>query len=89
MESQLRKLGLKFKLHDAKFYVLEDFIVCEEGKALSPEQSQMCRLLDIRQDEFRINIIGYNTKLGEFKKFNNETFDSDGNDEGEDDEEMN
>jgi biotin operon repressor len=41
MESQLRQLGLQVKLVDAKWYLLSDYEVCTEGKALTPDQSKM------------------------------------------------
>jgi len=41
MESQLRQLGLKIKLVDAKWYLLSDYEVCKEGKALTADQSKM------------------------------------------------
>lgn len=41
MESQLREIGLKLKLHDGKYYLLADFVVCQEGEPLSPEQLRM------------------------------------------------
>ena len=41
MESQLKHLGLQIKLDNGKYYVLSDFIVCEEGKNLTPEQSKL------------------------------------------------
>ena len=41
MESQLRQLGLQVKLVDAKWYLLSDYEVCKEGKALTADQSKM------------------------------------------------
>jgi mRNA turnover protein 4 len=41
MESQLRALGLQIKLDNGKYYMLSDYVVCEEGKALTPEQTKM------------------------------------------------
>ncbi len=41
MESQLRQLGLQIKLESGKYYLLSDYVVCEEGKGLTPEQSKM------------------------------------------------
>jgi mRNA turnover protein 4 len=41
MESQLRQLGLQLKLDNGKYYMLSDYTVCEEGKALTPEQTKM------------------------------------------------
>jgi hypothetical protein len=41
MESQFRQLGLQIKLEGGKYYLLSDYVVCEEGKNLSPEQTKM------------------------------------------------
>jgi mRNA turnover protein 4 len=68
MESQLRQLGLQIKLDSGNYYVLSDYVVCEEGRALSPEQSKIINHLSIHMDEFRINILGYLKKNGEFEK---------------------
>ena len=35
MESQLRQIGLNVKLDNGKFYLLDEFIVCEEGKSFN------------------------------------------------------
>jgi len=67
MEETFRNLGLKFKLDAGKWYVLEDYVVSEEGKAITPEQTKFLRVLDYRIDEFRIKITSYNTKKGEYK----------------------
>lgn len=73
-ESYFRNLGLKVKLDGGKFYLLEDYIVCQEGKPLKPEQVKALRLLDMRIDEFRIRVLAYNTKIGDFKVINENGF---------------
>ncbi len=72
MEAQLRQLGLQIKLDNGKFYILSDYVVCEEGKALTPDQSKMVNHLGIQMDEFKINILGYVKKNGEFEEVKNE-----------------
>lgn len=67
MEESFRNIGLKFKLDGGKWYVLDDYVVCEEGKAITPDQTKFLRILDYRIDEFRISITAYNTKKGEYK----------------------
>ena len=56
MESQFRQLGMNIKIDDGKFCLLDDYVVCQEGKALSPDQSKMCKHLNINLDEFKIFI---------------------------------
>jgi len=41
MESQLKNLGLQVKLESGKYYLLSDYVVCNEGQGLTPEQSKM------------------------------------------------
>lgn len=65
MDPYLRELGIKAKLDGGKFYLLEDFVVCKEGKAVTPEQVKVMRLLELRIDEFKLKIQGYCTKEGE------------------------
>ena len=65
MEEKFRSVNLKFKLDGGKWYVLEDFVVCEEGKEIKPEQAKMLRFLDYRIDEFKIKITSHNNKKGE------------------------
>jgi mRNA turnover protein 4 len=72
METQFRQLGLQMKLDNSKYYVLSDYVVCEEGKPLTPEQSKMINHLGIKMDEFRINILGNLKKNGEFEEAKND-----------------
>ncbi len=72
MEAQLRQLGLQIKLDSGKYYVLSDYMVCEEGKPLTPEQSKMINHLGIQMDEFRINILAHLKKNGEFEEAQND-----------------
>jgi len=41
MESQLRQLGLQIKLESGKFYLLSDYLVCQDGVGLTPDQAKM------------------------------------------------
>ena len=72
MESQFRQLGLKIKLDNGKFCMLDDYIVCEEGKPLTPEQSKMIKHLGICMDEFKISIHAFVGNNGQFKELNSE-----------------
>lgn len=70
MESQFRQLGVKIKLENGKFIVLEDYTVCKQGEPLSPEQALMVKHLGIQMDEFKFYITCSLSKGGEFKDFN-------------------
>lgn len=79
METQFRELGLKFKLDGGKFYVLEDFVCSKEGEKLTSNQAQMLRILDIREEEFKIKVTSYCDKKSEYVLvdeygFNDKTF---------------
>lgn len=76
MESYFRTIGMKIKLDGGRYYLLEDFIVSQEGKPLKSEQVKAMRLLELRNDEFKIKILAYNTKEGEFKVVNETGFSS-------------
>ena len=68
MESQFRQLGMNIKVDDGKFCLLDDYVVCQEGKALTPDQSKMCKHLGINLDEFKIYIKAYLGNNGQFKE---------------------
>ena len=68
MESQFRQLGMNIKIDDGKFCLLDDYIVCQEGKELTPDQSKMCKHLNIYLDEFKIYIKAYLGNNGLFKE---------------------
>jgi mRNA turnover protein 4 len=68
MESQLRQIGLQIKLDNGKYYVLSNYVICEEGKPLTPEQAKMVNHLGIQMDEFKINILAHLNKSGHFEE---------------------
>ena len=68
MESQFRQLGMNIKIDNGKFCLLDDYIVCQEGKGLTPDQCKMCKHLGINLDEFKIYIKAYLGNNGLFKE---------------------
>ena len=68
MESQFRQLGMNIKIDDGKFCLLDDYIVCQKGKELTPDQSKMCKHLNIYLDEFKIFIKAYLGNNGLYKE---------------------
>ena len=77
MDPYLRELGVKAKLDGGKFYLLEDYVVCKEGKAVTTEQVKVMRLLGLRIDEFKIKIQAYCTKEGEIEIVDSKGFEDD------------
>ena len=66
MESQFRQLGMNIKVDNGKFCLLDNYVVCQKDKPLTPEQSKLCKHLDIQLDEFKIYIKAYLGANGEF-----------------------
>nr|VDD36789.1 unnamed protein product [Brassica oleracea] len=56
MEPFLRKQGMPIH-YLCTVELLSDFVVCEEGKPLSPESSRILRLLGIKLATFKLNLV--------------------------------
>jgi mRNA turnover protein 4 len=57
MEPFLRKQGMPVRLNKGVVELVSDFVVCEEGKPLSPESSRILRLLGIKMATFRLQLV--------------------------------
>ncbi|KAA8545540.1 hypothetical protein F0562_020324 [Nyssa sinensis] len=57
MEPFLRKQGMPVRLNKGVVELVSDFVVCEEGKPLSPESARILRLLGIKMATFRLHLI--------------------------------
>ncbi|KAL5564054.1 hypothetical protein UlMin_033801 [Ulmus minor] len=57
MEPFLRKQGMPVRLNKGVVELVSDFVVCEEGKPISPEASRILRLLGIKMATFRLHLI--------------------------------
>ncbi|XVF68101.1 hypothetical protein PTKIN_Ptkin10aG0176100 [Pterospermum kingtungense] len=57
MEPFLRKQGMPVRLNKGVVELVSDFVVCEEGKPLSPESARILRLLGIKMASFRLHLI--------------------------------
>jgi mRNA turnover protein 4 len=57
MEPFLRKQGMPVRLNKGVVELVSDFVVCEEGKPLSPESSRILRLLGIKMATFRLQLL--------------------------------
>ncbi|CAA6655470.1 unnamed protein product [Spirodela intermedia] len=57
MEPLLRKQGMPVRLNKGVVELVSDFVVCEEGKPLSPESSRILRLLGVKMATFRLHLL--------------------------------
>ncbi|KAF8394886.1 hypothetical protein HHK36_018823 [Tetracentron sinense] len=57
MEPFLRKQGMPVRLNKGVVELVSDFVVCEEGKPLSPESARILRVLGIKMATFRLHLI--------------------------------
>ncbi|PON60265.1 Ribosomal protein [Parasponia andersonii] len=57
MEPFLRKQGMPVRLNKGTVELVSDYVVCEEGKPLSPEASRILRLLGTKMATFRLHLI--------------------------------
>ncbi|OLL23143.1 Ribosome assembly factor mrt4 [Neolecta irregularis DAH-3] len=59
MEPTFRKLGMTTALEKGVVTLLEDFIVCTEGKPLDSNQTQLLKLFGIALAQFKLRLTGY------------------------------
>ncbi|KAJ6803668.1 mRNA turnover protein 4-like protein [Iris pallida] len=57
MEPFLRKQGMPVRLNKGVVELVSDFVVCEEGKPISPESARILRLLEIKMATFRLQLV--------------------------------
>ncbi|KAI5356166.1 PREDICTED: mRNA turnover [Prunus dulcis] len=68
MEPFLRKQGMPVRLNKGVVELVSDFLVCDEGKPLSPESARILRLLGIKMATFRLHLIS-RWSPGEFELY--------------------
>eukprot|EP00211_Chloroparvula_japonica_P014742 CAMPEP_0119133226 /NCGR_PEP_ID=MMETSP1310-20130426/13263_1 /TAXON_ID=464262 /ORGANISM="Genus nov. species nov., Strain RCC2339" /LENGTH=224 /DNA_ID=CAMNT_0007123913 /DNA_START=150 /DNA_END=824 /DNA_ORIENTATION=- len=69
IEPHLRSLGMPTALKEGVVTLIKDFTVCKEGKALTPEQARILKLLDIKMAEFFLILCCHLTRSGKFVEF--------------------
>ncbi|OWM79378.1 mRNA turnover protein 4 homolog [Punica granatum] len=57
MEPFLRQQGMPVRLNKGVVELVSDFVVCEEGKPLSPESARILRLLGIQMAAFKLQLV--------------------------------
>merc|ERR1712183_790596 len=89
-EVQLKKLGLPVLLKRGKLLLNQDYVVCEKGQPLRPEQSKLLELLGVKMAEFTMTIYAhwtgdeFNDCLDEFRKSNDSASSAESDDEQKD-----
>lgn len=56
MEPQLRKMGLPTALEKGVITLVKEFVVCNEGDTLNPEQCKILKVLDYKMADFRLKV---------------------------------
>jgi len=59
MDQYLRKLGMPVMLKKGVINLERDYIVCKKGVALSPEQAQLLKLLDVKMADFAFTLTSH------------------------------
>ncbi|KAL5960817.1 hypothetical protein TSMEX_011486 [Taenia solium] len=57
LEPSLRQLGLPVKLVRGIINLEDDYLVCNMGQALTPEQCRILKYFETQTSEFRVNIV--------------------------------
>ncbi|GFY57834.1 mRNA turnover protein 4 homolog [Trichonephila inaurata madagascariensis] len=66
LEPYLKQLGLSTTLKEGVIYLLEDYVVCRVGDALSPESAKILKLLGKKMAEFKIKLLSVWSNNGNF-----------------------
>lgn len=70
MEQQFRKQGLPVKIDNGTIVLLDgmkEYKLCKEGETLSPEKCKALSHFGIKLSEFRVKLVCYWSKTGEFE----------------------
>jgi mRNA turnover protein 4 len=59
IESHLRHLGMPTQLLDGKIHLLGDHTVCKEGQELSADAAQVLKIMEIKQAEFKMDVMAH------------------------------
>lgn len=68
IEPHLRKLGMPTKLDKGVVTLISDFVVCEKGKILTPEQAKILKLIHKPMAKFHVTIESSYSKENGYKR---------------------
>ncbi|KAJ2005427.1 mRNA turnover and ribosome assembly protein [Coemansia thaxteri] len=86
MEPQLRELGMPTLLRQGKITIDSDYVICEEGDTLTPQQTQLLKHFWQKMAVFKIKLMAYWHSSSEYVKVCNDSDDEDEEDAGSDNE---
>ncbi|KAJ1817027.1 mRNA turnover and ribosome assembly protein [Coemansia sp. RSA 2599] len=66
MEPELRELGMPTLLRSGKITIDSDFVICEEGDRLTPQQSRLLKHFWEKMAVFKVNLLCHLGRNGEF-----------------------
>ncbi|KAJ2162038.1 mRNA turnover and ribosome assembly protein [Coemansia sp. RSA 552] len=66
MEPQLRALGMHTRLKQGKITIDNDYVICEEGDKLTPNQSHLLKHFWEKMATFKIKLVAHWHQSGEF-----------------------
>lgn len=67
MEPQLRELGMPTRLKQGKITINEEYVICEKGDRLTPQQAQLLKHFWEKMATFQIKLLSYwQSSTGEF-----------------------
>lgn len=72
IEPHLRKLGMPTKLEKGIVTLISEFVVCEKGKTLTPEQARILKLLGRQLATFKVNVECFVTNKDVFEEITNQ-----------------
>lgn len=76
IEPHLRKLGMPTKLEKGIVTLISEFIVCEKGKTLTPEQARILKLLGKQLATFKVNVECYVMNKEVFEEITNQNIET-------------
>lgn len=78
IEPHLRKLGMPTKLERGIVTLITEYVVCEKGKTLTPEQARILKLLGTQMATFKVNVECFVTNKENFEEIQSQKTDTKG-----------
>lgn len=72
IEPHLRKLGMPTKLDKGIVTLVSDFVVCEKGQTLTPEQAKILKLVHQPMAKFQVTVESVYSKENGYKRISKE-----------------
>ncbi|KAJ2077729.1 mRNA turnover and ribosome assembly protein [Coemansia sp. RSA 988] len=79
MEPQLRELGMPTRLKQGKITLDSDYVICNEGDKLTPQQTHLLKHFWEKMAIFKVQVVAYWHKSGEFVRLQDNQSSTEGN----------